>query len=233
MAQVAETFVCPKGHRSTEADYCSKCGAKLQGALAAAGNGGAGQWSTAAGQVCPDCATLREHNDTVFCEVCGYNFATGAHGEVPPAATPLAEMTAAPETVPEAHVPVEASVSEAQRWSVVVSVVPSLRGPDSPEAPGDVPPFTVTLEQPVNLIGRRNEARGIFPEIVLAHDEAVSRRHAVLEMDATGGLLLRDIGAANGTRLNGVEVQPMVDTPLKDGDEITLGHWSRIRVEVG
>ncbi len=229
MAQLAETFVCPKGHASTEADYCSECGAKLQGARAA-GNGGAGQGRMTTGQVCPDCRTLRERDDTVFCEVCGFNFATGAHGEVPPAGVASVELEVAAE--PEENAPVEAGVAGAQRWTVVVSVDPSLQGPDSPEAPADVSPFTVALEQPLSLIGRRNEARGIFPEIALAHDEAVSRRHAVLQIDAQGGLLLRDIGAANGTRLNGAALQPMVDTPLKNGDEITLGHWSRIRVEV-
>lgn len=229
MTQLAETFVCPKGHASTEADYCSECGAKLQGA-AAAGNGGAGNGGAATGQVCPDCGTLREHHDTVFCEVCGYNFATGAHGEVRPAVVPSVDLVAAAE--PEGDSPVKAEVAGTQRWSVVVSVDPSLRGPDSPEAPADVPPFTVALEQAMSLIGRRNEARGIYPEIALAHDEAVSRRHAVLQIGAQGGLFLRDIGAANGTRLNGAELQPMVDTPLKNGDEITLGHWSRIHVEV-
>ena len=232
MAQVAETFICPKGHASTEADYCSECGAKLQGA-AAAGRGAAANGGGVTGQVCPDCGTLRERSDTVFCEVCGYNFATGAHGEVPPAAVSVdAPTVVAAPTAPEPNAPVQDGVAGAQRWSVVVSVDPSLRAADSPEAPAELASFTVTLQQPMNLIGRRNEARGIFPEIALDHDEAVSRRHAVLQLGSERGLLLRDIGAANGTRLNGVEVQPMVDTPLKNGDEITLGHWSRIRVEV-
>jgi hypothetical protein len=30
--------------------------------------------------------------------------------------------------------------------------------------------------------------------------------------------------------LNGAEIQPMHDQPLKDGDQITLGHWTRITV---
>ena len=77
----------------------------------------------------------------------------------------------------------------------------------------------VALDKPVSLVGRRNEARAIFPEIALPHDEAVSRRHALLQTDAQGGLLLRDIGAANGTRLNGKELEPMVDYPVKDGDD--------------
>ncbi len=119
----------------------------------------------------------------------------------------------------------------AQHWTVTISVDPSLRSAESPEAPGDVAPTVIALGAPVNLIGRRNETRGIFPEVSLDHDEAVSRRHALLQVDPQRGLQLRDIGAANGTRLNGKELTPMTDYPLADGDEITLGHWSRLSVK--
>lgn len=233
---MAGVLVCPRGHASTEADYCSECGAKLQGVPAAANGGGTGQSAAIAGQVCPDCGTVRERGDTAFCEVCGFNFVTGAHGEVPPAAAPVSveaepEPVSVPETVAELGGPGQAPVAEVPQWAVEVCVDPSLRGPESPEAPVDVAPVSVVLDKPVCLIGRRNEARAIFPEIALPHDEAVSRRHALLQTDGQGGLLLRDIGAANGTRLNGKELEPMVDYPVNDGDEITLGHWSRLRVQ--
>lgn len=114
---------------------------------------------------------------------------------------------------------------------MTISVDPSLRSAESPEPPADVAPFSVLLSHPVSLIGRHNEARGIIPEIGLDHDEAVSRRHALLQWEPHQGLLLRDIGAANGTRLNGKDLQPMVDYPLKDGDDITLGHWSRLKIQ--
>ncbi len=231
MTAMTEPMLCPKGHISLEADYCSECGAKLQGY--AEPRGGAAQ----AGQVCPDCGTVREQTDIAFCEVCGFNFVTGTHGEVGimPAQPlsepgPVAEMEDAPEAVVagEPEVPV---VTVPQLWRVVVSVDPGLRTPESPEPPPDVLPFTVELHQPVSLVGRRDETRGILPEVAIPFDEAVSRRHAVLQWDDQRGMLLRDIGAANGTRLNGVELEPMVDVVLKDGDEITLGHWSRLRVE--
>ena len=225
----AGVFVCPRGHSSSEGDYCSECGARIGG-----GNASPPAPANAdrlAGQACPDCGTAREGSGVVFCEVCGYNFVTGAHGEIPlPASVeaPLPSVNAepAPEPVPDAK--------KAQGpWTVTVSVDASLRSPESPEAPADLAPFSVMLSQPVSLIGRHNEARGIVPELGLDHDEAVSRRHALLQMDPERGLLLRDIGAANGTRLNGEDLQPMVDYPLKDGDEITLGHWSRLRVHAG
>ena len=42
--------------------------------------------------------------------------------------------------------------------------------------------------------------------------------------------MLLDVGSTNGTRLNGVDVLPGVRTPLRDGDEITVGCWTRITI---
>lgn len=226
MGQDAGVMMCPKGHASTEADYCSECGAKIQGR----DGSDALQHSRASagtGDVCPDCGTLREQGGVVFCEVCGYNFATGAHGEVPLPAQPEPEPVEAAETAPQP----QPSHKGAKQWAAIVSVDPTLRSAESPEAPSDLAPFSISIEQPVSLVGRRNEARAIFPEISLDHDEAVSRCHALLQLDPDGGLQLRDIGAANGTRLNGKDCTPMTDYPLVDGDEITLGHWTRIKVQ--
>src|SRR6266540_3694837 len=52
------TYQCPKGHTSTDADYCSECGAligqtsvkKVEMTAAAV---------TLSADICPDCATLR------------------------------------------------------------------------------------------------------------------------------------------------------------------------------
>jgi pSer/pThr/pTyr-binding forkhead associated (FHA) protein len=44
---------------------------------------------------------------------------------------------------------------------------------------------------------------------------------------------VRDIGSANGTRLNGQDLPPLTDTALKDGDALTLGHWTRLVVKAG
>ena len=91
-------------------------------------------------------------------------------------------------------------------------------------------PSCFELTTATYLVGRRDEGRGILPEIDLSEDDAVSRRHALLTPDGARGFSLRDIGAANGTRLNGAELEPMVDYPLQEGDQITLGHGSRLRV---
>ena len=228
-----ETYLCPKGHASTEADYCSECGAKIQGAAAPA----LPEESVMDAQACPECSAPREANDITFCEICGFNFITGARGEIPVAAARELVPTAAQELqvnaaeeVRSANV-LDSSRAAPQSWEVTVIVDATLREAGSPEAPAGVGPFVFTLTEAVSLIGRRSETRGIYPEIPLTHDDAVSHRHALLQLAPGSALLLRDIGASNGTRVNGPELRPMVDHPLHDGDQITLGHWSRIAVK--
>lgn len=227
------TLTCPKGHPSADSDYCSECGAKIGGA--ARDNAVLSATHTTAAEICPDCGTVRDQKEIAFCEVCGYNFTTGAHGEVPivpmPSTIPAQAEPDASSTMPPEDAPEPVHSAPVQEWTLTVSVDPALRAPDSPETPVGTAPFEVNLQLPVNLIGRHDESRAIFPEIALDHDEAVSRRHALLQLDPQGGLLLRDIGAANGTRLNGTDLQPMTDYPVNSGDEITLGHWSRLKLE--
>ncbi|MBC7822676.1 MAG: FHA domain-containing protein, partial [Candidatus Parcubacteria bacterium] len=54
---------------------------------------------------------------------------------------------------------------------------------------------------------------------------------ALLDRQLDDTLSLRDIGSSNGTQLNGVELKPMVDMPLNNGDEITIGHWTKIIIQ--
>jgi hypothetical protein len=227
-----ETLLCPKGHTSAEEDYCSECGAKMAEQLPPA-TGTAALPGNMPGEICPECGAPHEQHDAVFCDVCGYNFVTGAHGgEVVPAAPGAAILLPAPaEPAPGLEpLPAVAPATPLATWTLLVTVDPTLRDPQSPEAPSGIGPFTFALSTPSSLIGRRSEARAIFPEIPLSYDDAVSHRHALLQLDPAGTLTLRDIGATNGTRLNGKDVTPMVDVPLNDGDQITLGHWSRITV---
>jgi pSer/pThr/pTyr-binding forkhead associated (FHA) protein len=110
-------------------------------------------------------------------------------------------------------------------------VDPSLRDPDGPEPPAGVAPLTITLDKAVSLIGRRSDKRAILPEVSLDLDDGVSHRHALLTHGDDGSLTLRDIGSSNGTRLNGADVQPLQDIILHDGDQITLGRWTRLTVK--
>jgi hypothetical protein len=202
-------MVCPKGHDSDDSDFCSVCGMKMAAAPAAAAGPAAG------GEACPDCGAPRHAEDSVFCEDCGYNFTTGVHGahEAKPAA---------PEPEPPPTVLAE--------WEVSVSVDASLKTAESPDPPADFQPSTTLLLGESYLIGRRSEKRGITPEISLDADDAVSHRHAMLTRTPDGGLSIKDLNSSNGTRLNEADIAPQVDTPLKDGDQITVGHWTRIAI---
>lgn len=243
-------YSCPKGHNSIESDYCSECGAKIPGG-ATASNGlakAAPDSSGAAGaEHCPACGAAREIPGLAFCEVCGWDFANGpaagaamapvlgvdgALAAAPAAvadATPAASSDSAPDAAPVAVA--ETVAAAVPGWTVTVEVDLLLRQQASPFPPAGMVPLTLPLSHPVSLIGRRSEARAIFPEISLAYDDAVSHRHALLQLDDAGRLLLRDIGSSNGTRLNGQEITPMQDYPVRDGDHITLGHWTRITVK--
>ena len=212
-----ETLICPKGHASTEPDYCSECGAKMPGADAAeesTPHPAAVAAGPAGSATCPACGAARDDSGIAFCEVCGCDFAA------PPPVRTAADIPPPPQPA-----------TPVAGWTATLSVDPSLRSPGSPDPPADIAPSTIPLDEPVSLIGRKSEARAIFPEIPISYDDAVSHRHAILQLFASGVLLLRDIGASNGTHLNGKLIDPMVDYPLKDGDEITLGHWSRVSIK--
>ena len=214
------TYLCPKGHQSSEPDYCSECGAKMQAtspAPAAPPASGA--------ETCPDCGTQRSL-DIAFCEICGYNFVTGAHGDI--SAIPLPPPIMFPPT-PEPPAPPAA----AAEWTATLAVDPALQDPASPPPPEDLVPVVFPLSAAASLIGRRSEPRAIFPEIPVQHDDAVSHRHALLQLTPEGTLTVRDIGSANGTRLNGTDLKPMTDYPLKDGDVLAFGHWSVLAVSHG
>jgi len=190
--------MCPNGHDSAAADFCSVCGAEIGGAAAPPA-------APAGRVVCPVCATPRESPLHAFCEVCGYNFRTGAAG-VPPAAEKPA----------------------AARWDVVVEVDANLYGETQPKAPVGHPAQTFTLFDPESLVGR--PAPGVRVQVPVAHDPGVSRRQALLIRRPDGSLVVRDLGSANGTQLNGRDLLAGVDEPVKDGDVLAVGAWTRVTV---
>jgi FHA domain len=245
-------YSCPKGHNSTDNDYCSDCGTKIDasGSLGAANFASSIQQSVDISQVkpsigsmidCPDCGTPHDPTDGIFCEICGYNFKTKAHGEIPidpveipPAVIPMPieipplEILSnlAPVTL-SSTVGISAS-SATIAWQLEITIDPSLAAPESPPPPSQGP-IVITLSKPMSLIGRTSETRANYPEVALDFDEAVSSRHAVLNL-TNSSLTLRDIGSSNGTYVNGIEIKPMVDIQLKPGDVFNLGHWTKVTI---
>lgn len=84
------------------------------------------------------------------------------------------------------------------------------------------------------LIGRRDDARGIFPDVDLGRDGGyeggVSRRHAILSFK-DGVFRVEDLGSANGTFVNSKQIDPQVPAALASGDELKCG-LLLLRVEI-
>jgi adenylate cyclase len=57
--------------------------------------------------------------------------------------------------------------------------------------------------------------------VVLGDDANVSRKHALVQREASGEYYLSDLGSRNGTTRNGLPVTAPV--PLRDGDSFTIG----------
>jgi FHA domain len=227
---IMSTYQCPKGHLSSEPDYCSECGAKIQAiakpAFALNVATATASKPTLSTITCPDCGAPHEQGSGNFCEICGYNFTSGAHGEVPiisPSTVNQIDSSTSNTSTPTSR-------QTAPSLEIIVTIDPTLRSEESPPPPTDQPPIILKLDKQSNLIGRRSEARQIHPEIALNFDDAISHRHALIIQQPDGTFSLRDIGSSNGTFLNGRELKPMVDIPIKDGDEFTLGHWTKIKV---
>ncbi|RME03791.1 MAG: FHA domain-containing protein [Deltaproteobacteria bacterium] len=74
----------------------------------------------------------------------------------------------------------------------------------------------------VTLTGERMEI-GRYPELdITLYDDRVSRYHAEIRRKGEQWLLV-DLGSRNGTRLNGVRIEPRQDYPLAARDEIEIG----------
>jgi hypothetical protein len=206
--------VCPSGHDSASEDYCDVCG-MLMSAPSAPSAVVPEAVAPPAAAACPQCGAPKSGQ---FCESCGFNF---TNGQAPaPSVTPDLSAT----------------------WTAVVGAdrgyydrVREASGPDADDIPFPAycPERRFQLTGNEVQIGRRSPSRGLNPAIDLTGpplDPGISRLHAVLMTTPDGGWAVIDPGSANGTELNGAEVPIGQQTPLNDGDRITLGAWTVITI---
>ena len=90
---------------------------------------------------------------------------------------------------------------------------------------GDVLPL---MEQEEVTLGRISDGQPVVPDLDLtpykAYEAGVSRMHASIRI-IEDQVLITDLGSANGTRVNGVQITPHIPYPVKHGDILTLGKF--------
>lgn len=119
-----------------------------------------------------------------------------------------------------------------QKLNIIISVdkdkVSSWDGesPIKPDTEGRI--FPLDLDE--NLVGRRSQGKGVYPEIEI-NDPGVSRRHLKFIKQPDGSFGVLELGSANGTELNGVILEPGISKTVNPGDELVLGIWTRLKIE--
>lgn len=246
------TYQCPKGHISTDSDYCSECGAKIQDISSQSTSGKASQAANSTNEnICPDCGTPRVSGSR-FCEVCRYDFKEGktitaekiveeanVSNKVNNPNPNEKESSIIDNTEAKAQTNVDdvnKNISSkefvlAERLNIIVKVdqnrlaqndVNTSIKPDSVDRI-----FPLDLDE--NLVGRRSANKGIYPEIEI-NDPGVSHRHLKFIKQADGKFAALELGSANGTEYNGKELMPGVNTLIQAGDEFNIGLWTTLKV---
>lgn len=235
------TATCPKGHESEWADWCSVCGENLGGASSSAATPApdpAPQAESApagAGPACSNCGEIG-HADDAFCEVCGYDFASGTLPVVVEPA-PVAESPpeAAAKTAPDGpRTPLTVTIVIDDAFFAATTADVELELPDPMPDPTEV-----VLAASRNLVGRHSESRGILPEIdveALTSDPGVSSRHLMFERTGSDIWTFTDLGSTNGTYLSSeASADPITAgaaLPVNDGLQIWLGAWTRLNLSL-
>ncbi len=102
--------------------------------------------------------------------------------------------------------------------------------------PEDLPERRIPLAGAEVRIGRRSSSLHIQPEIDLIgppRDPGVSRLHAKLVPAPDGTWTIVDLATMNGICVNGLDVPSGGTVPLRDGDVIHLGAWTKITIVRG
>ncbi|KPV51771.1 forkhead-associated protein [Kouleothrix aurantiaca] len=158
-------------------------------------------------QLCPNC-TSKQFDGTIFCTECGASLLTTNRRET----TVSLGQQGASDAVPEAVLPQPPATAEEEPRITLVVMNSGRR-------------INLNVGDDL-LLGRKDNARGIFPDVDLGldggYDSGVSRRHAILARKGDR-YILEDLGSANGTFINGRQLAPSQPTRLASGDEIRCG----------
>jgi CRP-like cAMP-binding protein len=101
---------------------------------------------------------------------------------------------------------------------------PKVEGGAHLSVEGDTVTFAVAGDD--TLIGRYDPVTELMPDVDLTQVDlkrSVSRRHARITRTADGYALVEEVGALNGTFVNGQKLVPGRPQPVEDGDRIACG----------
>ena len=158
-------------------------------------------------QICPNCHS-KQFDGTIFCAECGESLvATTRHettlslGQRPPTGELGDEATLIPAPTPATGPRITLVIMNSGR-RISLDIGDDL------------------------LIGRKDNARGIFPDVDLGldggYDAGVSRRQSILAYN-NGVYTVEDLSSSNGTFINGQRLAAQQATRLKQGDELKCG----------
>lgn len=218
-------FACPKGHWSSDEDYCDTCGARNPGLAPEAEESKTHPAGAFAEQSCAVCQAVREGDDR-YCGSCGYDFETGEPWSPASPAEPIQLPRLAAPPAQEVPRPAPEAPHLATSFVLVVSVDTSrFTTLSSPAPPADLSQRVFMLDRPSLVIGRD----GPNLDIPIHGDPYVSRRHAEI-IWLEDGWAIRDLGSTNGTRVNGETLEGTEVKPLAPDDVVELGFFSRLTV---
>jgi hypothetical protein len=255
---------CPDGHESQSTDYCDVCGLPMTAAPASGLDLGGhpptvaipvDPASSGSDKPCPNCSSLVPVDD-LFCEVCGYDFTTGALPApvVHPGGVAVeggsagqAAVTPAPGgggavggASPAGSYSPDAGSADAGPlvWVAEIWVDPDWYATQESDEPCPSPgmPVVAPLRDSSLLVGRRSVSRNIHPQVDCGADHGVSRRHAQLTTDGQRWWV-EDLQSSNGTFVGpaGAPIPTIPVTPgqrveFAPGDRVYVGAWTRIVV---
>ena len=161
--------------------------------------------------------------DDVFCESCGFDFLTGS---LPAAESPVTSNAPAAASGPTIVLRVTADREYHER----MDADGVLDFPDPAPPARDLP-----VAGDMVLVGRARPSRGLFPDVDLSSDPAVSSRHAVLARRDDGSWTITDVGSTNGTYVGNSTVALEVDVPVTvgAGTIVHLGAWTQVEILEG
>jgi hypothetical protein len=157
---------------------------------------------------CPNCK-YQEYSGALYCSQCGSQIFTSANNTTAIGTSEIKDKPGISPTPP----PFPTPPLDFQNCNLVIFLI-------------DAGEIIFAENKPELTIGRSTEGQIIVPNIDLspydAYECGVSRLHANISINGNQ-ITAKDLGSANGTRLNGKKLSANAEHTLQHGDILTLG----------